>query len=223
MGAEASGRIVERGLDEDLTAAALALARALHADGTIWTLGTTLPEGHSVDGPDPVAAVRTGSLAGDALVVLAPDDDAAARELARRTPAWGVVTVWVGSGSRPGIGAADHVLWSDDAAAVSVALGERTRSFLRRPELLEVPAQVCLPVDGHCVTCSDEGRLGEVVEPPADPFAPARVRTATGEEDVDVTLVGAVLPGDLLLVHAGSALTILDDRPATSATSGGTA
>jgi hydrogenase maturation factor len=37
----------------------------------------------------------------------------------------------------------------------------------------------------------------------------ALVRTATGEEEIDTTLVGAVVPGDLLLVHAGAALTLL--------------
>ena len=50
-----------------------------------------------------------------------------------------------------------------------------------------------------------------MVEPPATPFAPALVRTATGEEAVDVSLVGDVAPGDLVLVHAGSALTRVDD------------
>jgi len=37
----------------------------------------------------------------------------------------------------------------------------------------------------------------------------ARVRTPTGVEEIDVALVGDVDPGDLLLVHAGSALTRL--------------
>jgi hydrogenase expression/formation protein HypC len=70
-----------------------------------------------------------------------------------------------------------------------------------------------------CVTCSDEGRPGEVIAPPTELFAPATVRTATGEEEIDVTLVGDVAPGDLILIHAGMALQRLDatdfvgDRP----------
>jgi hydrogenase maturation factor len=37
------------------------------------------------------------------------------------------------------------------------------------------------------------------------------VRTATGEEAVDVSLLGDVAPGDLVLVHAGSAITRIED------------
>ena len=33
----------------------------------------------------------------------------------RRAGAWGVTTVWIGAGARPQPGAADHVLWIDDA------------------------------------------------------------------------------------------------------------
>ncbi len=58
-----------------------------------------------------------------------------------------------------------------------------------------------------CITCSDEGRLGEVLAPPTVPGSPALVRAGIGTEDVDVTLVGEVAVGDLVLVHAGFALT----------------
>jgi hydrogenase maturation factor len=61
-----------------------------------------------------------------------------------------------------------------------------------------------------CITCSDEGRVGEVLKAPATPLDLALVRTATGEESVDVTLVAPVTAGDLVLVHAGVALTLLD-------------
>lgn len=60
--------------------------------------------------------------------------------------------------------------------------------------------------DEVCITCSDEGRLGEVITPPAGQFLPALVRTERGEEEVDVTLVGEVVPGDLILIHAGGAI-----------------
>ncbi len=60
-----------------------------------------------------------------------------------------------------------------------------------------------------CITCSDEGRLGEVVAAPEGLFEPARVRTADGLEDVDVTIVGQVLPGDLLVIHAGTAIALV--------------
>jgi hydrogenase maturation factor len=58
-----------------------------------------------------------------------------------------------------------------------------------------------------CVTCSDEGRPAEVILPPDRPYGTALVRTAAGTEQIDTTLVGEVAAGDLVLVHAGSALT----------------
>ena len=61
------------------------------------------------------------------------------------------------------------------------------------------------------MTCGDEGRLGEVVLEPADATRQALVRTAKGEEWVDVSIVGDVAPNDLVLVHAGAAITRLGD------------
>ncbi len=63
--------------------------------------------------------------------------------------------------------------------------------------------------DEHCITCSDEGRPGVVVEAPQAPTGLALVRTATGDEQVDVMLVGDVRAGDRVLVHAGTAITRL--------------
>ncbi len=60
-------------------------------------------------------------------------------------------------------------------------------------------------VDGHCITCSDEGvpmRVAEVTE-----GGIARCTTGDGAtSEVMCDLVGAVSPGDELLVHAGVAL-----------------
>ncbi|MCL2316161.1 MAG: HypC/HybG/HupF family hydrogenase formation chaperone [Actinomycetia bacterium] len=61
-----------------------------------------------------------------------------------------------------------------------------------------------------CLTCSDEGRPAEVIRVPEDPFGPARVTSERGQEDVDVSLVGTVRPGDRVLVHAGVAIARLD-------------
>ena len=57
--------------------------------------------------------------------------------------------------------------------------------------------------DEVCITCSDEGRLGEVV---AIEESQATVRTARGVESVDLTLVMGVGVGELVLVHAGVAI-----------------
>ena len=62
--------------------------------------------------------------------------------------------------------------------------------------------------DEVCITCSDEGRLAEVRQVLADGMTV--VRTADGDEEIDTTLVGSVAVGDLVLVHAGTALAPVD-------------
>ena len=59
------------------------------------------------------------------------------------------------------------------------------------------------------MTCSDEGRVAEVVALAAD--GTATVRTAAGEETVMTLLVAPVAPGDLLLIHAGTAIARLEE------------
>jgi hydrogenase maturation factor len=66
----------------------------------------------------------------------------------------------------------------------------------------------CAP-DGHCVTCGDDGVPMRVVR-----VDDARALALCADEDgdrmtVEVELVGAVAPGDRLLVHAGTALVRL--------------
>jgi hydrogenase maturation factor len=72
------------------------------------------------------------------------------------------------------------------------------------------PEQSC--TDDVCITCSDEGRVAEVRAVYGDGRADVLVggRPAV----VDVSLVDA-RPGDLLLVHAGVALTLIDGPPGT--------
>ncbi len=54
------------------------------------------------------------------------------------------------------------------------------------------------------MTCSDEGRIGEVIT--TDGSGATLVRTARGIETIDTTIVSAVAPGDLVLIHAGTAI-----------------
>lgn len=59
--------------------------------------------------------------------------------------------------------------------------------------------------DFHCITCSDEALPARVVSvDPATGMALVQIGGAT--EDVDISLVDAVAPGDTLLVHGGVAL-----------------
>jgi hypothetical protein len=170
--------------------------------------------------PDPVAQARVASQPGDLLLAVASADQPKVADAMRRATAWGVLTLWIGSGPRPPAGAANHVLWVDSDDPMVPATGrfvllyhllwELTHVCFEHPGLLQPPAGECS--DDVCVTCSDEGRLGEVVLEPADPFGPALVRTAAGEEWVDVTMLESVAPDDLVLVHAGAAITRLGDE-----------
>jgi hypothetical protein len=87
-----------------------------------------------------------------------------------------------------------HLLW------------ELTHVCFEHPGLLKPPADEC--TDDVCVTCSDEGRLAEVLLEPAD--GQALVRTAKGEEWVDTTTLPDIRRNDLVLVHAGAAITRLE-------------
>ena len=221
----------------DLAPAALALARRFGAGATLWCLSSQWPAhaqhvavefvhpvivgkralpAVAIESPDPLPALRVNVRSGDVILAIAPADDPVVGDIFRRAGAWGATTVWVGAGStRPPSGAADHVLWIDEEPATAAA------SFVRSYHLLWELAHVCFEHPGLlkeqepacteevCITCSDEGRLAEVVAARGDE---ATVRTATGTEQVDGTLVGPVRPGDLLLVHAGTAITSLSEE-----------
>jgi len=235
--------MLDGGLAEDLADASLAMARRFAAGATLWCVAPSWePHAHhmavefvhpvivgkralpafALTGPDLVARARVAARAGDILIAVAGAREANVTDLMRRAPAWGALSVWIGSGRRPAAGSADHVLWIDDQDPLVPVTGrfvllyhllwELTHVCFEHPGLLKPPAE-CADVGGAgeiCITCSDEGRLAEVLEPPASVFDKALVRTEAGVEAIDVTLVAPVAAGDLVLVHAGAALT----RPA---------
>lgn len=69
--------------------------------------------------------------------------------------------------------------------------------------------------DGHCVTCSDEGIPMRVAELVGDGLAIC-VDDGGAHSDVLTGLIDAVRPGDLVLVHAGTALLRLDRSEASA-------
>lgn len=222
-------------LASDLARAALALARRFYAGGTLWCASPTWPfHSHHVavefvhpvimgkralpavtvpPDEDLLATLRTTARAGDIILAVAPADDPAVAAVMRRGDAWGVETVWIGTGPRPPAGAAKHVLWleTDDPL-------EASEQFVRVYHLLWELAHVCFEhrgllkpdvcLDDVCITCSDEGRPAEVLAVLGDE---AVVRTAEGRESVDTSIIDPPSPGDLLLVHAGTAIRNLDD------------
>jgi hypothetical protein len=176
----------------------------------------------ALTGPDLVDLVRVSVQPGDIVIAVSGAADAQVRSVMRRTPAWGATTIWIGSGERPAAGMADHVLWLDDPDPRVPATGgfvlfyhllwELTHVCFEHPGLLKDEcSEVGAPParGGICVTCSDEGRVGEVVS--ASENGQATVRTARGVEDVITTLVDPVGAGDLVLVHAGTAISRLED------------
>ena len=179
-------------------------------------VGTRALPAVAVEGRDPVATLQASVRPVDVLVVLGTADDPEVRDLLARAPAWGVETVWIGVGERPDANGVDHVLWLEGAdpglafsgrlVAIYHVLWEMTHVCFEHPGLLVPQVPECR--DEVCITCSDEGRIGEVLAVRDDGLAD--VRTADGEEGVDVTLVTPVVPGDLVLVHAGTALSRID-------------
>ncbi|MGH3612786.1 MAG: HypC/HybG/HupF family hydrogenase formation chaperone [Pseudonocardia sp.] len=245
MNIPVAARPVDKALDKDLSAdlasASLVLARRFADGATLWCVapvwephaqhvavefvhpvivGKKALPAVALTGPDLVATVRVSVRPGDVVLAVAAADDPAVRSVMRRAPAWGVTTLWIGSGARPAAGSADHVLWIDDPDPRLPATGgfvllyhllwELTHVCFEHPGLLSPAPPEC--TEEVCITCSDEGRLGEVITPGADGMA--RVRTAEGAELVATMLIDPVQAGDLLLVHAGMAITKLDEEAA---------
>ena len=224
----------------DLAAAALSMARRFASGATLWCAAPSWPwhARHAAaefaqpvqpgERPLPAVTVPDGPLweslrplarAGDMLLVVSRTDDPSVAGLRQRSRAWGVLTVWIGAGPRPEPGSADYVLWVEGDETVASCgghfallfhlLSELTYVCLERPDLLAPEPVLC--GDEVCITCSDEGRLGEVVAIGADGCA--QVRTPAGLETVDTSLIESARPGDLVLIHAGAALTLVEGAP----------
>lgn len=228
-------------LAADLAATAFTLAKRFAAGATMWSIapgwephalhiavefvhpvimGKRALPAVALTGPDLVDLVRVSVQSGDIVVAVASADNPEVRSVMRRSPAWGATTIWIGSGERPKAGTADHVLWLDDPDPTVPATGgfvlfyhllwELTHVCFEHSGLLKPDPGSAESAEAVCVTCSDEGRLGEVVSASAD--GQAAVRTARGVETVVTTLVDPVTPGELVLVHAGTAISKVDEE-----------
>lgn len=235
---------VDENLSADLAATSLDMARRFHDGATLWVIAPQWqPHAHHVAvefvhpvimgkralpsvalvEPDPVAQARVASRPGDLLLAVASADQPAVIDAMRRASAWGITTVWIGSGPRPPAGSAHHVLWVDSEDPMVPATGrfvlmyhllwELTHVCFEHPGLLKPLAEEC--AENVCVTCSDDGRMAEVILGDEDSSYQALVRTAAGEEWVDIALLGDVAVNDLVLVHAGAAITRLGDEQIT--------
>lgn len=203
-------------------AAAVVVARALVAQSPIFLVGDHAFIQSVVQIPWSAAesSLRAWAVPGAALLVLGgssqPGENMSARDrILRRSPAWGLNAIWLGDGEAPNAGLA--------IGLSTTALTETLEQLFALAETKALDAASLAPMivdctDEVCVTCSDEGRLGEVVEPPVSAFMPAQVRTADGIEEVDVTLVGDVRVHDLVLIHAGGAIALIEEPRAKEVT-----
>ena len=66
-----------------------------------------------------------------------------------------------------------------------------------------------LDAEGHCITCSDEALPATVLHVD-EGCSSALVEINEETEEIDITLVEDVAPGDQLLVHGGVAIARLD-------------
>jgi hydrogenase maturation factor len=224
-------------LASDLAGTSLALARRFSNGATMWCVAIGWPHhaNHvavefvhpvivgkralpavAITDPDPVSTLRALVRRGDIIIAIGSSDEAPLASALRRAAAWGVESVWIGAGPRPDAGAADHVLWADGPADRAAHAGslvllyhllwELTHVCFEHPGLLKESPETC---EGpSCVTCGDEGRLAEVMA--SSDAGIVAVRTAAGTEDIDITLVGPVAVGDLVLVHAGAAIAVVE-------------
>jgi hypothetical protein len=228
---------VTAGIADDLAACAFDLARRFATGSTMWCVAPRWAEharhvavefvhpvivgkralpAVSIDDPDPVAGLRSLAAGGDVVIVIGDATTTGVAPLLLRARPWGLTTVWIGAGARPAVGSADHVLWIDDVAA---GTARHDGSIVQLYHLLWELTQVCFEYSGllesmpapadspHCNTCRDAGHPAEVLS--IDGRGEASVRTAVGVETVDTTVVDTVNVGDVLLVHAGTAIAVI--------------
>jgi hydrogenase maturation factor len=223
---------------ESLAAAAFTLARRFGAGATMWCaapqwsshgrhvavefvhpviVGKRALPAVDVDEPDMAGAIRLLSRPGDVLLVVSSADDPRACDVLRRAEAWGLTRIWLGAGPCPPVGAAEHVVWWDgldpqvaarsgDMVLLYHVLWELTHVVFEHPGLLTLgPGPEC--AEEVCITCSDEGRVAEIATVHENGRAEVVVKGRL--ETVDVSLVPA-RPGDMVLVHAGVAVTLIE-------------
>lgn len=97
----------------------------------------------------------------------------------------------------------DQRLDSAGASLVEILSGDQVTL---KHELIPISNASCvLDAEGHCVTCSDEALPVQVLRVDQETgLALVTVKDTT--EEVDITLVEDVAPGDMLLVHGGVAI-----------------
>ncbi len=80
-----------------------------------------------------------------------------------------------------------------------------------KPEMAPNEEVSCaLDAEGHCITCSDEALYVRVLNVDNENGL-AQVTLDGAEEEIDISLIENIAPGDVLLVHGGVAITRVDE------------
>ena len=87
----------------------------------------------------------------------------------------------------------------------------RSQGAPQRLELFSGSKTCELDAEGHCITCSDEATTVRVLQVEQE-SGMALVEVENWTEEVDISLVGDVIPGDTLLVHGGVAIALLEEE-----------
>lgn len=215
-----------------LARASLGIARRFHTGATMWCGAAETPfharhvavefvhpvivgkralPAVALPGVDVLSELRSSARPGDVAVLIGPASPAVSRAV-QRGPAWGIETVWIGSGPRPPV-SPDHLLWFDEATTLDAweqyvlayhVLWELTHVCFEHPGLLADPT--C--DEEVCLTCADEAQLAEVVTVEG---ADAVVVMAGAVERIDITAVDPPTPGELVLVHGKTAIGNVGD------------
>jgi hydrogenase maturation factor len=86
-----------------------------------------------------------------------------------------------------------------------------TPPHLLKHELGPIEDVSCaLDAEGHCITCSDEALQVRVLYVDEENGL-AQVTLNGTVEEIDISLVESIAPGDILLVHGGVAIERVDE------------
>ena len=219
-----------------LSGCAQHLAREIHAGAQLWVVAPGLDD-HArhlavefvhpasvgaravaatavLPGPDRcvIGQLRRHSRSGDVVMSLGDADADWAADLSMRTQAWGTSHVhlgWSAQTAEPPLHPRTVLVRVGDGGPAERLL---TRTYHLLWELTSIclqrtPATVPIASQNSCAVCADDASIAEVEAMSGD--ATARVRSACGTAVVDVSCVGPVSAGDLLLIHAGTAIRLL--------------
>ena len=73
-----------------------------------------------------------------------------------------------------------------------------------------VDVSCAVDAEGHCITCSDEALQVRVLYVDEENGL-AQVTINGTSEEIDITLVESIAPGDVLLVHGGVAIARVEE------------